>query len=322
MKHTLKITLFLVLIFLFSQVIGLTIINKYIQVTKTPQGTTEVTYPDTAIGPVPQMEPSFSFWYIIIAVLIGTIIVLILVRFRKFMIWKTWFLIAVWLSMSVSIGVFIKGGFLSNYDFAMLIALLFAVWKIYRPNIYVHNLTEIFMYAGIALIFVSSLDIKWAIGLLLVISAYDMYAVWKSRHMVKMAEFQAESNVFAGLFIPYKRKQAGKKEETKIQNIKPIKIAKEAPGKEKEASMAILGGGDIAFPLIFSGVVMNSLIRDNLLTKLNAFLLTLIITFFVTLALSILFYKSEKGKYYPAMPFLTAGCLVGYGIVYLLQMII
>jgi len=315
MKHTLKITIILVFIFFFSQLIGLTIINKDINVVKTANGTIEVVHPDTAIGERPQMEPNVSFWYIIIAVIIGTLIVLLLVRFRKHNIWKIWFFLAVWMAMTIAIGVFV------NKYIAYALCLVLALWKIYKPNIYVHNLTEIFMYTGIALIFVPLLNVKWAIMLLLAISVYDMYAVWRSKHMVKMAEFQAESNVFAGLFIPYERKKVGKKEETKIENIKPMKVSKEQKTKKDEgASMAILGGGDIAFPLIFSGVVMESLIKVDLFSKLNAFLFTLIVSLFVTIALILLFYKSEKGKYYPAMPFLTAGCLAGYGIVYLLTM--
>ena len=38
--------------------------------------------------------------------------------------------------------------------------------------------------------------------LLVLISLYDMYAVWKSRHMVAMAKFQSSSNLFAGISIP------------------------------------------------------------------------------------------------------------------------
>ena len=52
--------------------------------------------------------------------------------------------------------------------------------------------------------------------------------------------------------------------------------------------------------------------------KYFTFLQTLIIPVVTSIALLLLFLKSEKGKFYPAMPFLTAGCLVGFGIVYLI----
>ena len=133
----------------------------------------------------------------------------------------------------------------------------------------------------------------------LLISAYDIYAVWKSKHMVTLAKFQTSSKVFAGLSIPYKMpKKEAKKKTGKVVKIEKIKTA-------------ILGGGDIAFPLIFAGVVM----------KQVGFLTSLIIPVFVSAALLILFIKSKKDRFYPAMPFLSFGCLVGYGFVLLLGFI-
>ena len=305
MKHTLKITMFLILFFLLSQLIGLSIINKDVDVTINEEtGKPEATHPPTALGERPKMSPINAFLYIISAVLIGTGLVLLIIKFRKVNLWKVWFFLAVWLTTTVALGVFV------NKYIAYAVCLFFAAWKVFRPNIYVHNLVEIFMYAGIALILVDlGLNVVLTIALLLAISAYDVYAVWRSKHMVKMAEFQTKSNVFAGLFIPYSGKGISKVEKTK-------------PGKalKGKGRVAILGGGDIAFPLIFSGVVMEKYLINVLhLTKISALLESFIITAFVTLALSLLLFKSEKGKFYPAMPFITLGCLVGYGVVWLIN---
>ncbi|MBU4492958.1 MAG: hypothetical protein KKA61_01170, partial [Nanoarchaeota archaeon] len=105
------------------------------------------------------------------------------------------------------------------------------------------------------------------------------------------------SRVFAGLSIPYKM---------------PKKEAKKKAGRVEKIKTAILGGGDIAFPLIFAGVVMKNV----------GFLTSLIIPVFVSAALLILLIKSKKDRFYPAMPFLTMGCLVGYGFILLLNTII
>jgi len=304
MKHTLNITIFLILFFLIAQIAGLFIINSSIsEVIKTETGEIEIVYSEPAIGERPQLEPNISFWYILGAILIGTGIALIIVKFRKVNLWKTWFFLAVWLTITVSLGVFMQ-----KY-IAFLVALFFAAWKIWKPNVYVHNLTELFMYAGIAVIFVPLLNVLWASALILIIAAYDMYAVWKSKHMVKMAEFQAKSNVFAGLFLPYGKKFPKLKQA-------PEKLKKKT--KKGKGRIAILGGGDIAFPLIFSGAVMQSLITQGI-AKINALLETFIITLFVTIALAILLFKSEKGKFYPAMPYIALGCFVGYGIIWLIN---
>ena len=132
-----------------------------------------------------------------------------------------------------------------------------------------------------------------------------MYAVWKSKHMIRLAKFQAKSQVFAGLFIPYQRVPKPKKGQKAVR--KKIKIA-------------VLGGGDIGFPLIFTGIVMTDLIiRHGILA---GFLMSLIITACATAALLLLFIKAKKDKFYPAMPFLSAGCFAGYLIILAVQALI
>jgi len=68
-----------------------------------------------------------------------------------------------------------------------------------------------------------------------------------------------------------------------------------------KARIAVLGGGDIGFPLIFAGVVL----------KEWGLLPSLIIPIFALIALAGLFYFSKEKKFYPAMPFISAGCFVG-----------
>ena len=65
--------------------------------------------------------------------------------------------------------------------------------------------------------------------------------------------------------------------------------------------LAILGGGDIVFPIITAGVFY----------KTFGLYSALLITAFASLALLGLFVLARKGKFYPAMPFLTAGMYLG-----------
>ena len=85
----------------------------------------------------------------------------------------------------------------------IFLAISLAAWKILRPNVFIHNLTEVFIYGGIAALLVPIINLFSAFILLLLISIYDMYAVWKSKHMVSMAKFQSEAKVFAGLLKRY-----------------------------------------------------------------------------------------------------------------------
>jgi hypothetical protein len=121
--------------------------------------------------------------------------------------------------------------------------------------------------------------------------------------------------VFAGFFIPYTPKpESG--ETTKP--LKPIKSSKTInipnnPLPKVEKKNAILGGGDIAFPLLFTGAVMESLMVKGL-TQAAALTQSLIITATTTIAVALLFIFAKKDKFYPAMPIISAGCFIGYGI--------
>jgi len=290
MKHTLKVTLILVLLFLAAQIVGLFVIDKYIDKPKTIE-TGITVYQDIPYFERPDIKPSVSYIYVIIAILIGTGLLLLLIKFKKNILWKFWFFISVTLVLFISLAAFVNRDSKIQLTIIGVLALILAVYKVLRPNLIIQNLTEVLMYGGLAAIFVPIFNLLSIFILLIIISFYDMYAVWHSKHMIKLAKFQAKSKVFAGLFVPYQMPK--------------IKEVKKKIGKVRTA---ILGGGDIAFPLLFAGVVMKSF----------SFLQTLIIPFVVSVSLLILFLKSEKGKFYPAMPFLTIGCLVGFVIVYLL----
>ena len=299
MKHTLKITLLLVFIFFVTQVIGLSITNKYIN-HQTIAKTGEVTFKALPYNlERPQIEESTSYIWIIAAIIIGTLLMLLVVKFKKMSLWKLWFFLAVFFSMAIAFSAFI------NPTLAAILAFILALRKIYKPTIIISNLTEIFIYGGLAAILVPVINIFAVFMLLILISVYDIIAVNHTKHMVKLAKFQAKSNLFAGLFIPY-----GKSEGKAPKREKGI-IEKKGAGK-----IAVLGGGDIGFPLIFAGVVMKDLMLNNI--ELIGFLKTLIIPIFVSLALLYLLVKSRKDKFYPAMPYLTAGCIIGYFVVLLL----
>ena len=99
MKHTLQVTLIFVSLFLVCQIFGLYSLKIATQGVITVNGTTQVKYYDTAIGERPQTEGLDSVLYILIGVAIGTLILLFLARNQKVNWWKTWFFIAVIISI-------------------------------------------------------------------------------------------------------------------------------------------------------------------------------------------------------------------------------
>ncbi len=297
MKHNFNITLTIILLFFFSQLFGLIIINKYIDHQTTTE-TGNLTYTALPLNlERPEIEESTSYIYIITAVLIATAIVYLLFKFKKTNVWKIWFFLAVFLGLTIAFNVFI-----GTYIAAAL-ALILSFYKVFRQNIIVHNITELFIYGGIASIFVPIMNLQSIAILLILISIYDMIAVWQSKHMIKLAKFQTNAKAFAGLAIPYSLKKG---------KAHFVKLTKKLNKKQKKVNVksAILGGGDIIFPLIFAGVILKTIMLTN--EYLIGFLKTMTIPISVSIALFLLLIKAKKDKFYPAMPFLSLGCLAGF----------
>src|SRR3989344_4781193 len=301
MKHTKQVTYILIAMFLLSQIVGLFVLNGYVDKEKSIlEG--KVIFKDLPFHQErPEIEESTSVFWLVIAVLIGTGIALLLFKYNLHLLLKAWFFIAVWICITFATYAFV------SETIALFVGLFFAIFKVIKPNFYIHNLGELFVYAGIAVIIVPIMNIFSGIVMLVLISLYDYWAVFKSKHMVSLVKSQEKTKVFAGLLIPYSIKSKISNKSNQVSDKNVLKTSKNQNATQSDNSeIAILGGGDIAFALLFAGIVF----------KYYGFLPSLLIPLFSTIALSYLLFKGQKGKFYPAMPFISIGCLVGYGIVY------
>jgi presenilin-like A22 family membrane protease len=132
-----------------------------------------------------------------------------------------------------------------------------------------------------------------------------MWAVWHSKIMIKMAKYQINKvKTFSGFFIPY----MSKKVRMQLKKLKKSQLK----NKKIKVNVAILGGGDVVFPIIAAGVVM--------LTPGFGLLYSLFVIAGAASGLLFLFIYSEKKKFYPAMPFITAGIFVGLLIAWLVSL--
>ena len=302
MKHNLKITAIILIMFVITQFIGIYVVNHYLsEENKLPFGLE-----------TPEIEKasdySIFFGAIIIAFIIAIFLFFFLAKFKIEFILKLWFFVVVVIALSISF--FSITGNFDKFVFgipliAVLVALPLAIIKIYRRNFLVHNFSELLIYPGIAAVFVPLLNVYTVIGLLVLISIYDMWAVWHTGIMQKMAKYQINKlKIFSGFFVPYLSKQV----RTKIKKWKKTLKKSELKKKKIKINIAILGGGDIVFPIITAGVMLKTLgLVPAILVILGA-----------TLGLAALFLFSKKKKFYPAMPFITGGIIVGIVLSYLI----
>jgi presenilin-like A22 family membrane protease len=129
-----------------------------------------------------------------------------------------------------------------------------------------------------------------------------MWAVWKSGIMQKMAKFQMEElNLFGGFLVPTMPKKDREEIKRIKQKYKGKKIPNKLKGKKFHVNLAILGGGDVVFPIITSGVFL----------RVFGLIPALFVIGGSLLGLTYLFLNTEKGKSYPAMPYISTGIFIG-----------
>lgn len=322
MKHTAKITAILLGMFVLTQLIGLYVVDFY-SPTTTVNGVVEnVTSADLPYGmetPEPTHEKEFYeiFISLIIAFVIAISLVFLLTRFHAQHIMKLWFFAVVTIALGIAILTVIPQDWRYASLVAFLIALPLSFMKIYRQKIMVHNFTELFIYPGIAAVFVPLLNIWTVFLLLIIISIYDMWAVWHSGIMQKMAKYQMDTlKTFSGFFVPY----ASDKVRKQIKKMKSSTQGREKLKTKKfQVDVAILGGGDIVFPIITAGVFLKA-VGYTTVAGIALPLASLCIILGATGGLAYLFFFAEKKKFYPAMPYITTGIALGALLSWLLPL--
>jgi presenilin-like A22 family membrane protease len=303
--------------FILTQFIGIYVVNYYSSVKVIDGSPTDVESPNLPFGlQTPDLKETNEFNQAFVSILfafaVAISLLLLLSKFNAAFFLKLWFFLVVVISLGISFNAFLFDLIYSNANFLLLessflwiiplsLALALAFIKIYKKGFLIHNTTELFIYPGIAAVFVPILNIYTISLLLIIISVYDIWAVWHSGIMQKMAKYQIEKlNMFSGFFVPY----ISKKVKHGLKKMKKSELKK----KKIRVNLAILGGGDVIFPIIAAGVMLKTLgIMSSVFVIIGA-----------ALGLSYLLFFSEKKKFYPAMPFISAGIFAGIILSYLL----
>jgi presenilin-like A22 family membrane protease len=240
------------------------------------------------IAPMPKIEitPSFFSQFIISLVFVLAIILLIIKfvksGFKKRVLLKAIFLLSFFLGSLIFFKVWL------GEPAALILVLFLAFLWIKMPSIFVHDLLLISGMAGISGSFGLQLTPEVVAILLVIFSVYDIIAVYKTKHMVKMAKAMAEVGALPGLILPSKISELN----THIEKI-------QLGGK-----FMILGGGDIVFPLLFSVSALQDGIIQSIMVALFA-LLGLLASFWI-------FFQQKERQAIPALPPIALFSIIGY----------
>src|SRR6056297_2233576 len=159
--------------FLITQFVGLFVINYYADPgIQLPFG---MDVPETQGS----QDYNINFFSIIFSFIIAILIIVFLMNLKSGWVMRLWFFAVVMLTLATTL-IAILNLPKQFYFISLIFVLPFALMKVYQREIITHNITEILIYPGIAAVFVPLLNIFWTIALLILISIYDAWAVWRS----------------------------------------------------------------------------------------------------------------------------------------------
>jgi presenilin-like A22 family membrane protease len=166
------------------------------------------------------------------------------------------------------------------------------------PEWYVIDISGIIVGVGAIGIFGISLSIFLVIVLLIGLSIYDAISVYKTKHMIDLADAVMELKLPVMLVVPKTKKYSLIKETEGLKE-------KLESGEEREAFF--LGLGDIVMPGILVVAALQNITSNGLLIALSVMVGTLI-------GFAVLMSVVIKGKPQAGLPYLCSGAILGYVI--------
>lgn len=245
-----------------------------------------------AIKPQP-----ISFFNLLIYFLIITLVSLAVLKISKkggSIMLQVFFILAVFSGLDILFGTFV------GEPGATILAVGLIAFRFFKPTVLIHNLLIVGGLAGIGGMLGLTLFPRDVIILLIILAVYDVIAVYKTKHMVKMAEEMIKKRVILGIIVP--EKVLGFKAsmiDVEHDKIPAGRISK--PGER--VKFMILGGGDLALPLL----LIASVAHRNILHSI----IILIFSLFGLLAMNLIFIKL-KSRPMPALPPLAFFSILGY----------
>jgi presenilin-like A22 family membrane protease len=235
--------------------------------------------------------------YIFVIIIVMTVLILIIAKYWKKQVIQVIILFAI--------------GYTAFFIFLPLFALLFSdvitivfsvvlavvlVVALYKfPEWYVIDICGVVVGAGAIAIFGISLSILLVIVLLVTLAVYDAISVYKTKHMIDLADTVMDLKLPVLLVVPKIRRYS---------LIKETKSLKEKLKENEERDAFFMGLGDIVMPGILVVAAYQN-ISDGLPVALSVLAGTLI-GFLVLMTFVI------KGKPQAGLPLLCSGAILGY----------
>ncbi|MBE0516147.1 MAG: hypothetical protein IBX41_01980 [Methanophagales archaeon] len=203
----------------------------------------------------------------------------------------------------------------------VVVALALALLLFTYPEWYVLDVTGLIIGGGAAAIFGISLGILPVLLLMIILAIYDAIAVYKTKHMVALAESVIDLRMPVLFVLPRKRSFSlvhkplqtfflKKERLLRKTSDKPF-IAEKRPHSEMEDAF-FMGLGDAIIPSLL--VVASSVTYASVAPALGALIGTLA-------GYAVLTSFAGRGKPHAGLPLLNSGAIIGFAIGYLVMLV-
>jgi presenilin-like A22 family membrane protease len=232
------------------------------------------------------LEP-LSFLKLTLSILLAALAIFLIIKFVKFRPGKEIFFRTIFiLAMGFGGLVFFEIWF-GEPSALILISILVIFW-LKQQSILLHNLLLIIGIIGAGSFLGLGLDPLVVIVLLIIFSIYDIIAVYKTKHMIKMAKEFIEAKAIPGLILPQKISEVS-------APLKDVKMG---------GRFLVLGSGDIIFPLL----LVSSLVPEGIK---KSFLVAIFATIGLLTSIGIFLFQKTR-KPIPALPPIALFSIIGY----------
>jgi len=229
-------------------------------------------------------------------ILLFTLATLFIIKLKLRWIFHAFFIIAIWSTLSTVLFGLLT--LISSFNVSIIGSLLGASalsMLIYKfPEWYIIDITGVLIGAGITAIFGISLAVVPTLLLLIGLAVYDVIAVYKTKHMIALAEGMMELRLPVMFVIPKRRGYSFLTDES----------------KKGERGAYFMGLGDAVIPSIL--VVSARVFTVPPIGFLNLPALGAIIGTLIGFGVLAIFVA--KGEPQPGLPFLNTGAIIGFVI--------
>ncbi|MFA6096899.1 MAG: presenilin family intramembrane aspartyl protease [Candidatus Paceibacterota bacterium] len=255
------------------------------RVAYTPDPVQSVYMPPAENEVPPYKAAEIDIFQFLVSFLIATAMMLAFLEFFKGRL-----LFEVFFSAAIIFGAQGPLGILFGKLEAFAIAVGIVILRFKYPRIWTQNFAIILGISGISASLGMSIEPLMAAVLLVILSAYDIIAVYKTRHMVKLFKGMAERGAILALVIP-------RGLNVWLEKFSAIK-------RENHNDFIFLGTGDLALPVFFavSSMKLGDIFFFSIILGASAGFL----------ADHLYFTMQKERKPIPALPFIALFSIIGY----------